>query len=474
MLRIIVISLVVANLLLLGFQSSTPAVKPEARPASAKARDTGIPTIHLFSEMMEDQGLLSGNRRCFTLGPFHSVADWDDVHLRLQKVATRISERQTEALVERGYWVYMPPYPSLLEANEALLSLQALGLKDVAIIYNGEWKNSISLGYFMRQENAQRRKKALEDRGFHPMMRIQREAEPRFWLDYEQEPGAGLVELDMQNRPNDFMQRPVPCPEAEFLETEAVASQDTVENPVQAQALEEDAGPVTAGDEKPVRSTEQPAQAPDQPVQNFMEVDVETGAGLEAGNTTESAQVNKDGEEADADEKTASQSATEPEEAPGDGGKIEADQVQTTAADQVAGAPTAGEAARTTGQGVGTAANEVLDEATGSGDQPTPVEGTGDAATAEAETPPKQAVGTGPVDMVSIGPGQVETGVGGQDDEIPASGAPENENRIGDGGEEPTDEDKEDTVAAPSSGSGEQNAPGGTEKDNGNGTVDQR
>jgi len=244
MLRIIVISLVVANLLLLAFQSSKPAAPTETRPAAPAepaARDSGVPTIHLFSEMMQDQGLLAGNRRCFTLGPFHAPGDRDETRLRLQDVSTRIGERQTEALVEKGYWVYMPPYASLLEANEALFKLQALGLQDVAIIYDGEWKNSISLGYFMRQENAQRRKKALEDRGYGPKMRIQRQAEPRYWLDYEQQPGAGLVALDMRDRPNDFMQRPVPCPEtdspeAELPAPEVVAAQATDGNPDMPQA----------------------------------------------------------------------------------------------------------------------------------------------------------------------------------------------------------------------------------------------
>ena len=244
MLRILVISLVVANLLLLGFQSSKPSVKPEARVTPAVVKDSAIPTIHLFSEMVQDQGLMSGNRQCFTLGPFHSSDDRDDVYTRLQEVSTRISERQTEALVEKGYWVFMPPYASMLEANKALFSLQALGLKDIAIIYDGEWKNAISLGYFMRQENAQSRKKALESKGYTPMIRVQRDAEPRYWLDYEQNPGSGLIALDMQNRPNDFMQRPVPCPEADFFEAEEVASQV-----------------VTAGDE----DAETPTTVVDQP-----------------------------------------------------------------------------------------------------------------------------------------------------------------------------------------------------------------
>lgn len=215
MLRIVVISLVVANLLLLGFQSSKPSAPVKPRASRAEVVDADIPTIHLFSEMLDDQELIDGNRRCFSLGPFHSIEDRDAMYERLLEVAENVNERQTQALVEKGYWVFIPAYSSYVDANQAVIALQALGLQDVAVIYSGEWEKAISLGYFMRQENAVRRKQDLEQRGYAPMMRVQRQSEPRYWLDYEQKPGAGLIALDMQGRPNDFSSRATPCPEQE-------------------------------------------------------------------------------------------------------------------------------------------------------------------------------------------------------------------------------------------------------------------
>ena len=236
MLRVLIISLFVANLLLFGFRDNKPEV--QQRPAKATIADhSNVPTIHLFSEIMEDQGLLSDNRQCFSLGPFHSIDDKDDVYASLLEVSVNTQERKTQALVEQGYWAYLPPYGSLLEANEMLLSLQAQGMKDIAVIHNGEWTNAISLGYFRRQENAVRRKKSLEDRGYSPLIRVKRQAEDRYWLDYEQNPGSDVIALDMQNRPNDFMQRSLPCPEQEVAETpaEVLAEQFTslVQAPVQ-------------------------------------------------------------------------------------------------------------------------------------------------------------------------------------------------------------------------------------------------
>ena len=226
MLRIAVISLLVANLLLLGFQGSKPAVEPETIAKQTAVEDSSVPTIHLFSEMIQDQDILSGNRRCFSLGPFHSSEDKNEIQTLLEDVSANISERETLALVEKGYWVYMPPYESLLEANQALFSLQALGLKDIGVIYNGDWNNAISLGYFLRQENALRRKKDLEERDFAPMIRVQRQSETRYWLDYEQNPGSALIAIDMQDRPNDFMQRSLPCPEQDPFEITAPVSEN--------------------------------------------------------------------------------------------------------------------------------------------------------------------------------------------------------------------------------------------------------
>jgi len=241
MLRIIVISLFVANLLLFAFQGSKPAVETEVVNNRAVVEDPDIPTIHLFSEMMQDQDLLSGSRQCFSLGPFHSSIDRDDIRTRLLEVSADISERQTQALVEKGYWVFMPPYLSLLEANQELLSLQALGLEDIGIIYSGDWKNAISLGYFLRQENALRRKNGLEDRGYPALMRVERQAEPRYWLDYELNPGSELIALDMQGRPNDFMQRALPCPEHDTFEMPVDDSPSPVDDIVQVVIPEDEA-----------------------------------------------------------------------------------------------------------------------------------------------------------------------------------------------------------------------------------------
>ncbi|MCW8925747.1 MAG: SPOR domain-containing protein, partial [Xanthomonadales bacterium] len=185
---------------------------------------------------IQDQELVAGNRHCFSLGPFHTVEERTRLRSQLRGIVTAISERQTRAMVEEGYWIFLPPYASLLDANRALLSLRALGLEDIAVIHDeGEWKNAISLGYFMRQGNANRRRQQLKERGFDPQVLVRRHAEPRYWLDYEQAPGVSLLEVDLQDFPNDFTKRALPCPELGFFRTtetgRGISGQDAVSEP---------------------------------------------------------------------------------------------------------------------------------------------------------------------------------------------------------------------------------------------------
>ena len=120
MLRIVVIGLVVANLLLLGLQASKPTAPEEVPSKPVEINDSNVPTIHLFSELMQDDDLMSVHRRCYSLGPFRSTGELAKVRTRLLEVSTQVRERETQALIDRGYWLYMPPYKSAAEAMQAL------------------------------------------------------------------------------------------------------------------------------------------------------------------------------------------------------------------------------------------------------------------------------------------------------------------------------------------------------------------
>ena len=419
MFRILVISLFVANLLLFAFQRTNPAVQPETTVTPAVKKNSNIPTIHLFGEMMQDQGLLTGNRQCFSLGPFHSSEDKDEFRLLLQEVSTRINERQTEALVEKGYWVFIAPYDSLLEANQELISLQALGLEDIGVVFDGKWKNAISMGYFMRQENAQQRKESVENRGYETLIRVQRQGEPRYWLDFEQNPGSSLIALDMQNRPNDFMQRSLPCPEEDTVEFAGEDSQQPAQVIAEVQKPVDDVEPDLIRNEDPdtggdVESApqEQVEALPVQAVETETEDVIDSGSGDAIGTGTEDAAGT--GQEDTIE--TASEDAavtgqednieTVPEDAVVTGPE---DTIKTGAEDAVwigqeDNIESASEDAAVTGQeaNIGT----VPEDAAGTGQDDTIEPGAEDAVETAQEVAidakPKISVGTGPLDVIEI------------------------------------------------------------------------
>ena len=52
-------------------------------------------------------------------------------------------------------------------------------------------------------------------------VQVTRRAEPRYWLDYEQDRGVELLTLDVQDLPIDFRQRILPCPDLGFFSSTA-------------------------------------------------------------------------------------------------------------------------------------------------------------------------------------------------------------------------------------------------------------
>ena len=81
-------------------------------------------------------------------------------------------------------------------------------------------------------------------------MQVSRRAEPRYWLDYEQDPGVELLKLDMKELPNDFRQRILPCPELGFFSAkEPEPAADAVEIASGPEPASEDGADVVHGDD---------------------------------------------------------------------------------------------------------------------------------------------------------------------------------------------------------------------------------
>jgi hypothetical protein len=203
-LKLIILALFAGNIFLIGLEASKQPGPVRAAPIEVQSKVADAPTISLLSELETESGVQSAFQ-CYSVGPFESRDTVDAIAEMLQTHASSVSARETEAFVDRGFWVYLPPFDDEVSAVRAMNSLYDAGLDDLSVLKDGEWNHSVSLGYFVNQPNAIKHKQIVQEMGYPAEIRIQRDDESRFWVDYQQQTGveyasrilAGLVPAEL-------------------------------------------------------------------------------------------------------------------------------------------------------------------------------------------------------------------------------------------------------------------------------------
>ncbi|GAA0712789.1 SPOR domain-containing protein [Dokdonella soli] len=179
-------------------------------PQSGRAAtDPGVPKLALLSERdggdAADAELATApeskadlaNDQCRTLGPFPTQADTRAAMNALTPLTKRIRTRETRAPQTRGYWVYLPAMPNREQALGTARTLSQKGVRDYYVVTAGDQQNTISLGLFRDQGNAERRRAEIAALGFTPQVNTRTEDLPAYWLDYAL---AGSEPLDWRRR----------------------------------------------------------------------------------------------------------------------------------------------------------------------------------------------------------------------------------------------------------------------------------
>lgn len=186
------IVMVATNLVILGLQASKPPQPSSAPDATAEQVHEELPSIQVLSEL--DEGAPGAPpQACFTVGPFESSETAAAISELITEHAAAVSSRQTEAFVDRGYWVYLPPFESARAGSLAVEALLEAGIEDIALIRHGRWNLAVSLGYFIEQSNAVRRRQQARALGMDAQMIVRRDDEVRYWVDYVQGLGVGYA-----------------------------------------------------------------------------------------------------------------------------------------------------------------------------------------------------------------------------------------------------------------------------------------
>lgn len=173
------------------------AFAPAPHAANPPAADAGVPKLVLLSESEGDdvarQAELSAapeskldlaNDRCHSIGPFPTQVDLRAAMNVLTPLTKRIRSRETHATQARGYWVFLPAMASREQALGTARALSAKGVRDYYVVTAGDQQNTVSLGLFRDQGNAERRRAEIAALGFTPQTNARTEDLPAYWLDF--------------------------------------------------------------------------------------------------------------------------------------------------------------------------------------------------------------------------------------------------------------------------------------------------
>lgn len=156
-------------------QDAAPESPDSVTTPPAAATDTPAPGIGIesargaasesFAAAPEAASATDGF--CARAGGFRSRRSVAEAALWLQSFGAEVLEvRHEESRHARSYRVYLPPFESRRQAVARLREIRNRGVRDVAVIPDGDLANGISFGIYRSAENLNRRIAALDRLGY--------------------------------------------------------------------------------------------------------------------------------------------------------------------------------------------------------------------------------------------------------------------------------------------------------------------
>ncbi len=203
--RWIVASLVVINVLVLGWQLFIQGpYEPGVNAGPGKALNGT--SVTLLTEV-DDFNLRSREEPpplerpagqeslCTLVGPFPKLLRGEYFVERLAALDVAASVVELETPGEVSYWVHLPPKDSQREAFSQLRELQAKGI-DSYVIPRGQLKNGISFGVYSQKSLADAQLKTMQEQGYRAEIYTYSRAYREIWVVLEKDQ-AGQVSDDV-------------------------------------------------------------------------------------------------------------------------------------------------------------------------------------------------------------------------------------------------------------------------------------
>ena len=151
------------------------------------------------------------NESCVSIGPFPTQADMRAALNSLTPLVPRIQYRDAHTTETRGVWVFLPAQPSREKALALARALSSKGVRDYYVVTAGDQQNTISLGLFHEQANAQKRLNEISALGFAPQLIARTEDLPVYWIDYAENRAHPVDWRNHVNPQLDLRQQSVTC-----------------------------------------------------------------------------------------------------------------------------------------------------------------------------------------------------------------------------------------------------------------------
>jgi SPOR domain len=151
------------------------------------------------------------NDSCASIGPFQTQADMRAALNAITPLVARIQYREAHATETRGYWVFLPAQSSREQALALARALSSKGVRDYYVVTAGDQQNTVSLGLFHDQGNAEKRRNEIAGLGFSPELIARTEELPVYWIDYAQDTHNPVNWRARIGAQGDLRQQPVTC-----------------------------------------------------------------------------------------------------------------------------------------------------------------------------------------------------------------------------------------------------------------------
>jgi hypothetical protein len=160
-----------------GGGSAAPA--PEAPPAATRADAAEPPPVTAPPR----PGRVA---ICYTLGTLPDRLRVERVLGELGKLGLTAAIRSEERRGDlSGYWVLLPAQTNLGAAQGLMAELQQRGI-DSFVVGTGEYRNSVSLGFFHGRRAAEELESRIRAQGYSPRLVLRYRQETQFWLDLDE------------------------------------------------------------------------------------------------------------------------------------------------------------------------------------------------------------------------------------------------------------------------------------------------